>query len=229
MIQEKLNGLDADEIGDLHMATSYDTPLREDAFLLDDDTKIKLIEEYFGKIMHTLGLDLNDDSLRGTPGRVAKMYVQEIFKRLNPAHKPKAKVFENKYQYGEMLIEKNITLYSSCEHHFLPIIGNAHVAYISTGRVIGLSKMNRIVEYYSKRPQVQERLAMQIMKELQEALDTEDVAVLIDAKHMCVTTRGIKDINSSTVTAEYGGKFLEKETREEFLRYLGNDLMQYGI
>jgi len=225
----EMSSISVDEIGDNHISTNTNTPLREDAFELSPEEKMKRVEASFYDIMHTLGLDMTDDSLRGTPKRVAKMFIKENFAGLLPENKPKASTFENKYGYSRMLVEKNITVNSTCEHHFLPIIGNAHVAYISTGRVIGLSKMNRIVEYYSKRPQVQERLAMQIMKELQEALDTEDVAVLIDAKHMCVTTRGIKDINSSTVTAEYGGKFLEKETREEFLRYLGNDLMQYGI
>jgi len=218
-----------DEIGDNHISTSTDTPLRSDAFDLTQEEKMKRIEASFYDIMHTLGLDMSDDSLRGTPKRVAKMFIKESFKGLLPENKPKASTFDNKYGYSRMLVEKNISVNSTCEHHFLPIIGNAHVAYISTGRVIGLSKMNRIVDYYSRRPQVQERLAMQILKELQEALDSEDVAVVIDAKHMCVTTRGIKDINSSTVTAEYGGKFLEKETREEFLRYLGNDLMINGI
>lgn len=218
-----------DELGDNHISTNTNTPLREDAFDLSPEEKMERIQSSFYDIMHTLGLDMSDDSLRGTPKRFAKMYVNEIFSGLLPENKPKASSFENKYGYSQMLVEKNITVNSTCEHHFLPIVGNAHIAYISTGKVIGLSKMNRIVEHYSKRPQVQERLAMQIMKEMQEALNTEDVAVLIDAKHMCVTTRGIKDINSSTVTAEYGGKFLEKETREEFLSYLRNDLMHHGI
>ncbi|OJJ21744.1 GTP cyclohydrolase I FolE [marine bacterium AO1-C] len=226
MIQEKLNGLDADEIGDLHVATSYDTPLREDAFLLDDATKMKLIEEYFGKIMHTLGLDLNDDSLKGTPHRVAKMYVKEIFSGLNPANKPKVKVFDNKYQYGEMLIEKNITLYSSCEHHFLPIIGKAHVGYIANDKVIGLSKINRIVDYFARRPQVQERLSRQIFEEMKKDLGTEDVAVVIESKHLCVSSRGVQDTDSSTITAEYGGKFKDNEVRKEFLAYINQDYLK---
>ncbi|WP_299458537.1 GTP cyclohydrolase I FolE [uncultured Microscilla sp.] len=225
MIQEKLNKLDADEIGDLHITGSYDTPLREDAFLLDDQTKIRLIEEYFGKIMHTLGLDLNDDSLKGTPYRVAKMYVKEIFKGLAPHNKPDLKVFENKYQYGEMLVEKNISLYSSCEHHFLPIIGKAHVGYIANDKVIGLSKINRIVDYFARRPQVQERLSRQIFEELKRVLDTEDVAIVIESKHLCVASRGIQDTESSTVTAEYGGKFKDKEVRQEFLSYVQNNLV----
>ncbi len=225
MIQEKLNELNIDEIGDLHVATSYDTPMRDDAFLLDDQAKIKLIEEYFGKIMHTLGLDLTDDSLSGTPNRVAKMYVKEIFKGLDPKNKPNAKVFDNKYQYGEMLIEKNITLYSSCEHHFLPIIGKAHVGYIAGDKVIGLSKINRIVDYFARRPQVQERLSRQIFEELKSVLETEDVAVVVESKHLCVESRGIQDTESSTLTAEYGGKFKDREVRKEFLAYVNQDYL----
>jgi GTP cyclohydrolase I len=228
-MEDKLSHLSIDELGDHHVGTSTETPLRDDAFDLSPDEKMNKIEGLFGEIMHTLGLDMTDDSLRGTPRRVAKMFVKENFAGLIPENKPKASTFENKYGYHRMLVEKNITVNSTCEHHFLPIIGNAHVAYISTGKVIGLSKMNRIVDYYARRPQVQERMTMQILKELQAALDTEDVAVVVDAKHMCVTTRGIRDINSSTVTVEYGGKFLEKETREEFLRYLGGDLMQKTV
>jgi GTP cyclohydrolase I len=165
-------------------------------------------------------MDLTDDSLRGTPKRVAKMFVNEIFGGLDPKTKPSASTFENKYQYGEMLVEKNITVYSTCEHHLLPIVGRAHVAYISNGTVVGLSKMNRIVDYYAKRPQVQERLTIQIVKELQEVLGTPDVACVIDAKHLCVNSRGIKDIESSTVTSEFGGKFREKAVRREFLDYI---------
>jgi GTP cyclohydrolase I len=168
-------------------------------------------------------MDLTDDSLKGTPNRVAKMFVKEIFGGLNPAKKPSASTFENGYKYGEMLVEKNITLYSTCEHHLLPIIGKAHVAYVSKGRVIGLSKINRIVEYYAKRPQVQERLTMQIVQELQIALGTEDVACIIDAKHLCVNSRGIKDIESSTVTSEFGGKFKNEQTRRELLEYIKFD------
>ncbi len=210
-----------DALGDEHIGTSYDTPLREDAFDLDDDIKIEQIAHHFKHIMDILGLDLTDDSLRGTPQRVAKMYVKEIFKGLNPANKPDMKLFDNKYQYNQMLVEKNITLYSNCEHHFVPIIGKAHVAYISNGKVIGLSKLNRIVQYYAQRPQVQERLTMQIANELKQALGTEDVAVVIDATHLCVSSRGIKDVQSSTVTAEYGGKFLDIDTRNEFLKHIG--------
>ncbi|WP_339629897.1 GTP cyclohydrolase I FolE [uncultured Maribacter sp.] len=212
-----------DELGNDHISTSEETPLRKDAFVLDDATKIERIRENVRDIMLTLGLDLNDDSLKGTPNRVAKMYVNEIFGGLHPSRKPKASTFDNKYKYGEMLVEKNITLYSTCEHHFLPIVGRAHVAYISNGTVVGLSKMNRIVDYYAKRPQVQERLNIQIVRELQEVLGTEDVACVIDAKHLCVNSRGIRDIDSSTVTAEYGGKFKEELVRREFLNYLNLD------
>jgi GTP cyclohydrolase IA len=216
-----------DHIGDNHIMTSLETPLRTDAFDLSADEKIEKIQDYFFHIMHTLGLDMEDDSLKGTPRRVAKMYVKEMFGGLLPENKPKAATFDNKYNYSRMLVEKNITINSACEHHFLPIIGNAHVAYISSGKVIGLSKINRIVNYFSRRPQVQERLALQILNELKTALETEDVAVIIEAKHMCVTTRGIQDTNSSTVTAEYSGKFLEAETRDEFLKYIDSNLMTY--
>lgn len=216
-----------DAIGDNHLMTSVRTPLRKDAFELSDQEKIQKIQDNFYEIMHTLGMDMSDDSLKGTPKRFAKMYVNEIFKGLNPKNKPKMSTFDNKYNYNKMLVEKNITVNSTCEHHFLPIVGSAHVAYISTGKVIGLSKLNRIVEYYSKRPQVQERLAMQIAEEMKLALNSEDVAVLIEAKHLCVTSRGIEDINSSTVTVEYCGKFEEEETKREFLSYVENDLMAY--
>ncbi|MEH6406966.1 MAG: GTP cyclohydrolase I FolE [Leeuwenhoekiella sp.] len=207
-------------LGDNHVGTSAQTPMREDAFALSEIEKIALIKEDVEHIMKTLGLDLADDSLKGTPNRVAKMFVNEIFSGLNPDRKPKASTFKNSYKYGEMLVEKNITLYSTCEHHLLPIVGRAHVAYISDGTVVGLSKMNRIVDYYAKRPQVQERLTMQIVQELQKALGTEDVACVIDAKHLCVNSRGIRDIESSTVTSEFGGKFKEDSVRREFLDYI---------
>ena len=209
-----------EEIGNNHIGTSATNPIRKDAFELSDEQKIESIKKDVQNMLNTLGMDLTDDSLSGTPNRVAKMFVKEIFGGLNPLKKPKASTFENNYKYGEMLVEKNIVVYSTCEHHLLPIIGRAHVAYISNGRVIGLSKMNRIVEYYSKRPQVQERLTMQIVQELQIALETEDVACIIDAKHLCVNSRGIKDIESSTVTSEFGGKFKEAQTRREFLDYI---------
>lgn len=210
----------ADEIGDAHGAASIDTPMRPDAFDLDDDTKIDLIEAHFREIMGILGLDLTDDSLNGSPRRVAKMYVKEIFRGLDPANKPTPTLFDNKFRYNEMLVEKDILVQTYCEHHFVPIIGKAHVAYISSGKVIGLSKLNRFVEYFSKRPQVQERLTVQIADELKKVLETEDVAVIIDAKHLCVSTRGVHDVNSSTITAAYGGKFEEEATRQEFLRYI---------
>ena len=212
-----------DEIGNNHISTSAKNPLREDAFSISDDDKIERIKKDVENILLTLGMDLTDDSLKGTPNRVAKMFVKEIFGGLNPAKKPNASTFENGYKYGEMLVEKNITVYSTCEHHLLPIIGRAHVAYISSGRVIGLSKINRIVEFYAKRPQVQERLTMQIVQELQIALGTEDVACIIDAKHLCVNSRGIKDIESSTVTSEFGGKFKNEQTRRELLEYIKLD------
>lgn len=217
---DQLNGFTLDEIGDQHMFTNFDTPMRDDAFDLDDSTKIELIERRFEEIMNILGLDLNDDSLKGTPGRVAKMYVKEIFKGLNPQNAPKIALFENKYQYNQMLIEKDITLYSNCEHHFVPIVGKAHVGYISSGKVIGLSKINRIVDYFAKRPQVQERLTVQIANYLSEVLQTENVAVVIDAKHLCVSSRGVEDTASSTITATYFGSFQNSDTKNEFLRHI---------
>ncbi|MEA1785111.1 GTP cyclohydrolase I FolE [Arenibacter sp. GZD96] len=209
-----------EEMGDGHVSSSEDTPLRKDAFHSSDTEKIEKIEHHIKAIMDTLGLDLTDDSLKGTPNRVAKMYVNEIFAGLHPDRKPKSSTFDNKYKYGEMLVEKNITVYSTCEHHLLPIVGKAHIAYISSGSVVGLSKMNRVVDYFAKRPQVQERLNIQIVRELQKVLKTEDVACVIDAKHLCVNSRGIRDIDSSTVTAEYGGKFKDEAVRREFLDYI---------
>lgn len=188
---------------------------------MTDELKIELIEERFREIMHIMGLDLNDNSLKGTPHRVAKMYVKEIFSGLNPDNKPKMALFENKYQYSEMLVEKDISFYSNCEHHFVPIIGKAHVAYISNGKVIGLSKINRLVQYFAKRPQVQERLTIQIANAIKEALQTEDVAVVIDAVHLCVSSRGVQDTTSSTITSSYHGKFSVLPTRSEFLGHLG--------
>lgn len=220
--EDILNEMDV--IGENHALTSLETPMREDAFALSDEEKIKTIQHHFQKIMETLGLDLTDDSLQGTPKRVAKLYVKDLFKGLHPANKPSMSTFENKYQYNQMLVEKNITVYSNCEHHFLPIVGLAHVAYIPNGKVIGLSKINRIVDYYSRRPQVQERLALQILNELKESLGTEDVAVFIDAEHMCVSSRGVQDQTSSTVTVEYSGKFEEEDTKKEFLTYIQDKL-----
>lgn len=215
--------LTIEEIGDQHIGTSVETPMRDDAFALSNEEKKQIISKKFREIMETLGLDLNDDSLNGTPDRVAKMYVDEIFSGLDDRNKPKVALFENKYNYNEMLVEKDITLYSNCEHHFVPIIGRAHVAYISNGKVIGLSKLNRIVRHFAKRPQVQERLTQQIADELQTILGTKDVAVVINAEHLCVASRGIEDTNSTTVTAFYGGKFQDKETKREFLEYLRMD------
>lgn len=220
MLNTQLNGLSIEEVGDEHIGTSYDTPMKADAFDMDDNLKMDLIADKFKEIMEIMGLDLTDDSLSGTPRRVAKMYIKEVFSGLNPANKPKIALFENKYKYEEMLVEKDITFYSNCEHHFVPIIGKAHVAYISNGKVIGLSKINRIVEYFAKRPQVQERLTVQIAEELKNILGTEDVAVVIDAEHLCVSSRGVKDVNSSTLTAQFHGKFKEESTRKEFLTYI---------
>jgi GTP cyclohydrolase IA len=218
-----LNHTDADEIGDNHLSSSVQTPLRKDAFDLTDSEKIEIIEKHFAEIMHALGLDLNDESLNGTPHRVAKMYVKEIFQGLNPANRPDARKFGNKYEYGDMVVVKNINVTSFCEHHFLPFIGKAHVAYYSSEKVIGLSKINRIVDYFSRRPQVQERLTLQIAEELQGALNTKDVAVFIESRHFCVSTRGIQDRESSTVTTEYRGRFKEKDIQQRFIDYMKAD------
>lgn len=215
-----LNGFTEEEIGDDHISTGLETPMRDDAFEMSDHEKKLRIADLFKQIMEVMGLDLNDDSLRGTPNRVAKMYIDEIFSGLNPANKPKVALFDNKYQYNQMLVEKNITFYSNCEHHFVPIIGKAHIAYVSSGKVIGLSKLNRIVQYYAKRPQVQERLTNQIANELASILETEHVAVIIDAKHLCVSSRGIKDDTSATVTSYYGGLFNTSEKIAELQNYI---------
>jgi len=221
--EKELIAIQIEEMGDQHVMTTIETPMREDAFLLSDEEKIAQIEDKFRDIMNIMGLDLTDDSLQGTPHRVAKMYIKEIFSGLNPANKPAVKLFENKYQYKEMLVERNITFYSNCEHHFVPIIGKAHVAYISNGKVIGLSKLNRIVQFFAKRPQVQERLTIQIAEELKRVMETEDVAVLIDAVHLCVSSRGVQDFNSATVTSSYSGAFNNEATRNEFLKYVNLD------
>ena len=215
--------VEVDEIGDDHVGTSYDTPLRPDAFEQDDGLKIELISKHFKEIMQILGLDLEDDSLAGTPKRVAKMYVEEVFSGLNPKNKPKIRLFENKYNYDQMLVEKDITFYSHCEHHFVPIYVKAHVAYFSSGKVIGLSKINRIVQFFAKRPQVQERLTVQIGKELKAILKTDDVAVVMDASHMCVSSRGVNDTNSRTGTAFFDGKFKDQNIKNEFLNYINTD------
>ena len=220
--EEKLaiDNLLIEEMGDQHKASSVETPLRADAFDKSDEEKIAAIEPHFTAIMEILGMDLRDDSLRGTPLRVAKMYVKELFQGLNPANMPSMTLFENKFQYNEMLVEKNINFYTNCEHHFVPFFGKAHVAYISSGKVIGLSKLNRLVEYFSKRPQVQERLTMQVGKALQTVLQTQDVAIMMDAKHLCVSSRGVKDDSSNTITSFFGGKFQEEQTKMEFLKYV---------
>lgn len=210
-------------LGDQHSSRGIDTPLRPDAFFLSDDEKIELISKKFHDILHTLGLDLQDESLRGTPKRIAKMYVKEMFKGLNPITRPEPTLFDNSYRYNQMLVERNILVQSTCEHHFVPIMGKAHVAYISSGKVIGLSKLNRIVDHYARRPQVQERLTVQIAEELKNVLQTRDVAVIIDAEHLCVQARGIKDPHSSTITSSFHGKFLNESTRQELMRFITMD------
>ena len=209
-----------DDPEDGHVLSSFETPLRADAFELDDEVKIERIEKHFREIMTILGLDLTDDSLNGTPRRVAKMYVKEVFSGLNPKNRPHARLFENKYNYDQMLVEKDITFYSHCEHHFVPIYGKVHVAYFSSGKVIGLSKINRIVQYFSKRPQVQERLTVQIGKEIERVLHTQDVGVVVDANHMCVASRGVGDTNSKTGTAYFSGKLQDENIKREFLNYI---------
>lgn len=218
---DKKNIQDIEALGDEHQGSKLNIPMRSDAFEMDDDLKIELIAKHFKDIMHIMGLDLEDESLSGTPYRVAKMYIKEQFKGLNPANRPSVTLFENNFSYQEMLVEKDINFYSTCEHHFVPIYGKAHVAYISSGKVIGLSKLNRIVDFYSKRPQVQERLTVEIARELKEVLKTEDVAVVLDAKHLCVASRGIKDTSSATVTASYSGKFNDMAVRAELFKYIG--------
>ena len=217
-----LNILPFKEDQDDHIASSWNTPLREDAFALTDEEKIDKIEANIREIMLTLGLDLTDDSLSGTPKRVAKMYVKEVFSGLNPKNRPQTKLFDNKYKYDQMLVEKEITFYSHCEHHLVPIYGRAHVAYFSSGKVIGLSKINRIVQYYARRPQVQERLTVQIGKELERILQTESVGVVMDANHMCVAMRGVGDTNSKTGTAYFSGKFKDENTKREFLNFINS-------
>lgn len=207
-------------LGDEHQMTSAETPLRPDAFDKSDLEKMATIEKHFHIIMEEMGLDMTDDSLRGTPHRVAKMFIQEIFSGLNPANKPKISVFENSYHYDKMLVEANISFNSTCEHHFLPIIGKAHIGYVSNGKVIGLSKLNRIVDYFARRPQVQERMIMQIFNELKSVLNTEDVIVVVEAEHLCVSSRGIKDSSSFTSTIQFGGIFEEKENRNDFFNLL---------
>lgn len=215
-----LDKITAEDLGEAHVGTSELTPLRDDAFDLSDSEKIDIIQDHFKEIMHTLGLDLEDDSLKGTPYRVAKMYVKEIFNGLDPKNRPEARTFSNNYDYKDMVMEKNIQVTSFCEHHFLPFIGKAHVAYIASGKVIGLSKINRLVDYFSRRPQVQERLTLQIANALSDAMETEDVAVFIDSKHLCVSTRGIRDVSSSTITTEFRGAFKDEATQRKFIDFI---------
>ena len=224
MLLKKMEKEQLELIGDNHISTNVETPLRHDAFVKSDQQKIEAIQKYFAKIMEELGLDLTDDSLSGTPYRFAKMYVKELFYGLDPSKKPKISTFNNKYGYKKMLIEQNINIDSACEHHFLPIVGHAHIAYVPNKKVIGLSKINRLVDYYSHRPQVQERLCLQILKDLQQSLETDDVIVVINAKHLCVSSRGIKDKNSFTTTTEYGGVFEDINYRNEFFGSLSTKL-----
>ena len=224
MLLKKMEKEQLELIGDNHISTNVETPLRHDAFVKSDQQKIEAIQKYFAKIMEELGLDLTDDSLSGTPYRFAKMYVKELFYGLDPSKKPKISTFNNKYGYKKMLIEQNITIDSACEHHFLPIVGHAHIAYVPNKKVIGLSKINRLVDYYSHRPQVQERLCLQILKDLQQSLETDDVIVVINAKHLCVSSRGIKDKNSFTTTIEYGGVFEDINYRNEFFGSLSSKI-----
>ena len=221
---EKMEKEQLELIGDNHISTNVETPLRQDAFVKSDQQKIEAIQKYFAKIMEELGLDLTDDSLSGTPYRFAKMYVKELFYGLDPSKKPKISTFNNKYGYKKMLIEQNIIIDSACEHHFLPIVGHAHIAYVPNKKVIGLSKINRLVDYYSHRPQVQERLCLQILKDLQQSLETDDIIVVINAKHLCVSSRGIKDKNSFTTTIEYGGVFEDINYRNEFFGSLSSKI-----
>ena len=210
-------------LGDNHQMTSAESPIRSDAFIKTDDQKMQNIENHFYDIMQELGLDMTDDSLQGTPHRVAKMFIKEIFSGLDPKNKPKVSTFDNEYHYDKMLVEANISFNSTCEHHFLPIFGKAHIGYISSGKVIGLSKLNRIVDYFSRRPQVQERLIMQIFNDLKVALNTENVIVVMEAKHLCVSSRGIKHESSFTSTIQYGGVFNEKEYRNDFFSMINSE------
>ena len=221
-----MNKSQIEVLGDNHIATSVNTPMRADAFERSDDEKIAAIQSHFYKIMEELGLDLDDESLSGTPYRFAKMYVKELFYGLNPKNKPKISTFPNSYGYQRMLVEQDITIDSSCEHHFLPIVGKAHVGYVPKDKVVGLSKINRLVDYYAHRPQVQERLCLQILKDLQQTLETDDVIVVVHAKHLCVSSRGIKDKESFTTTIEFGGTFQEQTLRNEFYGLLKTDFKE---
>ena len=201
------------------VSVGVETPVIDNG--LSRKEKIQKIEDNFDEIVATLGLDSKDDSIKDTPKRVAKMYVNEIFWGLDYASFPKITVVENKMQYNEMIVEKGISVQSFCEHHFVNIDGLATVAYIPNNKVLGISKMNRIVEYFSRRPQIQERLTEQIYHALSFILDTENVALTIDAKHFCVKSRGVEDTECSTITSRLGGNFkAHPEVRAEFLALL---------
>lgn len=203
------------------VAMGVETPASDPG--IDRKDKIDLIENHFRQIMQVMGLDLNDDSLTETPKRVAKMYVNEIFWGLDYDAFPKCTTVENKMQYDEMVIERNVNVQSNCEHHFVVIDGLATVGYIPNKRVLGLSKINRIVEYFSKRPQIQERLTEQIYFALQYILNTENIGVVIDAQHYCVKSRGVEDTGSSTVTSKLGGVFkTDPAVRAEFMNIVNS-------
>lgn len=181
-------------------------PLLDEAFDIDDNLKIELLTEKFKDIIKILGLDINNDSIKDTPNRIAKMYVNEVFSGLNPENKPEITVFKNEYEYNTPLMELNIPFTSFCEHHFVPIQGTANIAYIPNDFVIGLSKIHRLVDFYAKRPQVQERLTMQILQGLSSTIDTKDIGVVLKASHCCISCRGVEDIGSSTLTSIFWGK-----------------------
>lgn len=202
------------------MQETIEDVLLEEKATLPASEQVETIQHHFRKIMLALGLDLSDDSLKDTPLRVAKMFVNEAFMGLNPLNAPSVTLFENKFKYNEIVLEKDIPLYSYCEHHFVPIIGKVHIAYISKGQVIGLSKLNRIAHYFSRRPQVQERLTIQIADFLKSAMDIEDVAVIIKAEHLCVASRGVNDTGCSTVTSSLHGEFLTGKRSDQLYSLL---------
>lgn len=207
------------EVNDYLTEMGVQTPILKSGW--DDETKINEIEKHFEQIMTTLDLNLEDDSLAETPRRVAKMFVKELYWGLNPDYFPKCTTVENKMKYDEMIIEKDITCMSSCEHHFVTIDSKCSIAYIPNKKVLGLSKLNRIVEYFARRPQIQERLTEQIFHALCYILGTNDIAVVVKGVHYCVKSRGIQDYNSSTITSKIGGRFEEQSVRDEFLTLSG--------
>lgn len=216
MVKGKVDAELGKKVNEYLLKKGVETPMTH--YFGVTDTQKELVEDHFRKIMHILNLDLKDDSLTDTPKRVAKMYVDEIFYGLNYNNFPKCTAVENKMKYDEMVIEKNITCISNCEHHFVVIDGFAHVAYIPKDKVIGLSKINRIVNFFAKRPQIQERLTEQIFHALCCILETEDVAVVVEGVHYCVKSRGIQDTSSSTITSKMGGRFMTvSDCRREFL------------